>query len=393
MTTVRTQLFDLEAPGLFEKVLQMGQLVRLERMDRSEGEDSFAEGNLFVGWIEEENIDAPAGTDPDVLLERLWEAYLKEEAKLEALPADYLQDMRSSPGERIATCRLAATSWRPESGHVTMVRVLPSAGPAAFARFVLEFDWSSRDRYVPLAYEMMEGLVWHQEEIRTADIEAQKVQVWSIFDRMPEAQRAAILARYQEILGHIPLPEVPADAEPVAAPFLDLRDVDPAKLDLDYLRSAMPPIASGNYAAEVQVAFLDDPIDVEFDIEFDYELTDGSAGVLRALQGLGPDDRPRAAELAWEHAKICMDATDYGAPAGQSNEDYFGIQGPREALAQLGPGSVYLSERMSGGWHDLFTITFYPPWESEHGCSLVVANGKFVGQTDAGGWLGEFEVT
>lgn len=392
MTLIQTHLFTLEVPGLFEKVLQMGQLVRLERMDRGEGEGSFAEGNLFAGWIEEEQIEAPAGTNPDLLLERLWEAYLEGEAKFEALPADYLQDMRSSSGERIATCRLAATSWRPESGHVTMLRVLPSAGAGVFARFVLEFDWALRDLYVPLAYGMMDSLVWNQTEIQPGDIEAQKTQVWSIFDAMPEAQRTAILARYHEVLGRIPLPQVPADAEPVAPPFLDLQKVDPAEIDLDFLRGAMLRIEGGSYAAEVQVAFFDDPIDVEFAVEFDYELSEGSAGVLRALQGLGPKDRQRAAELAWEHAKICMDATDYGAPEGQSNEDYFGIHGPDEALAQLGSGSVYLSEQVPGGWHDLFMITFYPPWEEEHGCGLVVGNGGFVGQSDAGGWLGEFEV-
>lgn len=392
MTTIETPSFTLEVPDFFEKVLLMGQLVRLERMDRAEGEASFAEGNLFLGFVEEEHIPAPPGIAAGALLERLWEAYIQSEARCQALPADALQEVRSSGDGRIATLRLAATDWRPESGHVAMLRVLPARGPAVFVRFVLEFDWALRDVYIPLAHAVVDGLRWRRAEITSEDIEQQRSQVWSIFDEMPAARHAAILARYREILEGLRLPEVDRGAEPVGPPSIDLRGVQPEAIDLAFLRRTMAVTGDGDYTAEVRVAFFEDPVPVEFFVDDEYALAEGSAGVLRALRGLGEADRLRAADLAWEHAQLCMAATDYGAPEGRSNADFLGVHGPEEALASLGPGSVLLGERVPGGWHDLFLIGFYPPWEDEHGCGLVVASGRIVGCASPGDELGAFEV-
>ena len=76
MPTIDTDLFAIDAPELFEKALWMGQLIRMERLDRADGEASFAEVNFFVGHVSEEGLAFPLDGPAEPVLEGLWNQYL-----------------------------------------------------------------------------------------------------------------------------------------------------------------------------------------------------------------------------------------------------------------------------------------------------------------------------
>ncbi|MFK7742765.1 MAG: hypothetical protein AB8H80_20810 [Planctomycetota bacterium] len=389
---IETHLYRVTAPIVFEKMLVVGNLLRLERLDRQGGESSFAEANLFVGFVDEERLDVAIGARDEELLAALWRQYEASESPLSSFEC---VTERRGLSERTAVVRLGKTDWRPESGHYVWLRAVPSEERPVFARLVLEFDWQLRGFYEPLAEEMMQTLTWRAERLRDADVSEQGKQAWSIFDDMPVSRRDEIVARYRQILGKAPAPSAAPGAfpKPVAPTLLDLRAADLASLSLEQCEKHWGKGLDGTRVLLLQTSWLPDPIECTFECgqPDGYSLGDGTVGVLRALAALGDEHRKRAATLLWEHCRMCFDVTGYGA-GEQSNEDFFGIRGPDDAWREAGRATIYLSENMRGGAHDLFQLDFYPPWEGEHGCSLVVRDGRLVGQSDPGGWLGDFEL-
>lgn len=387
---IETELYSIDAPTLFEKRLIYGQLLRLERMDRAEGEDSFAEVNFFVGFTREEQIDDPSGDDAEAeretLLDAVWRRYESGEAQISPVR---VESEAQSADERTALVRLEAASWRPESGHFVWIFIPPSSGKHVFARLVLEFDWSLRELYESIGKGLVKSLTWKHEAIANEDVRRQAEMAWSAFDGMDPKEIESITRRYKEILGQ----NQPAPVEPIEPTVLDLTSIELEALTLEQLDEALGQSVDGSRSMVLKTAFLPDEIKVTLETEFDdsYTFGPGTLNLVRALGALSSKDHPRAGELLWEHCKMCFEVTDYGA-GSQSNEDYFGIHGPEDALREAGKGTIYLSEVLDGGSHDLFQIDFYPPWEEEHGCSLVVRDGELVATCDPGGWLGEFEV-
>lgn len=384
---IQTPLYVIEAPGIFEKMLVAGQLLRLERMDRAPGEQSFAEVNLFVGFTDEERIEDPESDVAASLIEALWDRYAESETGLGAM--DVVEDA-SEAKERCVLVRLAKTDWRPASGALVWIGIPPASGRHVFARMVLEFDWSQRAIYESLGRGLVKSLEWRVDSIGEGDVKALADTAWSVFDSMDVTRREGIARRYREILGQV----VPEPAEPVQPRLLDLTVLDVEALTLEELEASLQGGENGEQSVLLQTRFLPDPIELTLEISMhdSYEFGPGTLAAVKALGRLGDADRPRASELLWDHCKICFDATDYGA-GEESGEDFFGIHGPVDAFREAGKATIYIAERLNGGAHDLFALDFYPPWENEHGCSLVVCDGALVGGSDPGGWLGEFEIT
>ncbi|WP_145199824.1 DUF6985 domain-containing protein [Planctomycetes bacterium Poly30] len=387
---IETGLYSIDVPTLFEKRLIHGQLLRLERMDRAAGEASFAEVNFFVGFTAEERIDDPRGDDAETvreaLLDEVWQRYESGEAAIAPLRVE--SESRSA-GARRALVRLEPTSWRPESGQFVYIFIPPSSGQHVFSRLVLEFDWSLRELYESIGEGLVESLTWKRGAIADEDVRRQAEKAWSAFDEMDPKKIESITYRYREILSQ----NLPEPVEPMEPAVLDLTPIELDSLTLEQLDEALGQSTDGSRSMVLKTAFLPDEIKVTLETEFDdsYAFGPGTLSLVRALGALSSKDHPRAGELLWEHCKMCFEVTDYGA-GSQSNEDYFGIRNPEDALRAAGKGRIYLGEVLNGGSHDLFQIDFYPPWEEEHGCSLVVRNGELVATSDPGGWLGEFEV-
>ncbi len=392
MPTIDTHLFSIEAPEIFEKALWMGQLIRMERMDRAEDEDSFAEVNFFVGHVAEEGIDFADGSPSEPVLKALWAQYLDTEERLAPVAKDAIIDDQRTPRSRLVLVKLAATSFRPEVGQLVWLYLPEGKDGWVFARFTLEFDWRQREQYEALGRAMVSSVRWKEDIVSAAGIEAQAKGVWSIFDEMDLARRDAIALRYREVLGQVTrAPMEGAKEEPKT---LDLRGMTADEITVEAFDAALVRGEYDSRTVMLQTAFLPDPI--EFTCASDdqnpdsHQFGEATVAIIRALQSLSASDHGRAGELMWQHCKICFDATDYGAPESQSNEDYFDIHGPEQAFAKAGKATIYVHDSFPCGSHDLFSLDFYPPWEDEHGCSLVIREGQLVGGSDPGGWLGEF---
>jgi hypothetical protein len=395
MPTIDTPIFSIDAPGIFEKVLWMGQLIRMERMDREPGEDSFAEVNFFVGRVAEERIEFPADSPSQPVLGALWAQYLEQEDRVVPVAEDAFIEDVLTPRSRLALVKLASTSFRPEVGQLVWLYLPEGQEEWVFARFTLEFDWRQRKTYEALGRAMLRSIRWKVDVVSGALIDEQAKGLWSIFDEMDPGRSEAIALRYREVLGQAPGRAELVDGELVLEEpqTLDLRELAPGEINAEALDDIM---VKGDYGARVvalQSAFLPDPILFtceEDEDEDSHTFGEATAAIVRALQGLSPADHGRAGELLWQHCKICFDATDYGAPESQSNEDYFDIHGPDQAFLKAGKATIYVHDSIPCGSHELFRLDFYPPWEEEHGCSLVIREGKIVGGSEPGGWLGEF---
>lgn len=363
MVRITTEFLTLEVPDLFEKVLQAGPLTRAERMDRTPEEAVFAELNVYVGTAADEGLSGDADAVAAALLDR----HRTREADAT------VTEERAEAGLRFAVFDLPAESWAPNSRRVVWLRGIDGGSETFVASFTLEYDRNAEDTYRPLADAMLASIEFAEGPFTAEHVARQAEAVWSIFDGMAPERMAAIRARHAEILGRR-LPEAPVEPEEPLT--LELED-GAAELDLSALADA---VRAGGGKVRVRVALFPEPIEID--------LWDGADGVTEETLGLvgalaevrGAAD---AGRHAWDHCQLHFDATDYGAPEGTSNEDHFDLHGPADAFAALGAGSIFVSDEdpPTGA---LFGITFYPPWEDEHGCQLVLKDGRFVGALSAG---------
>lgn len=382
MVRLETEFLSIDIPELFERLLQVGPLTRAERMDRAAGEASFAELNLYVGSVDDDRLSLPELPSAEAIAEAVWLRHLDREHEGAEAPVGVAAS-RFEAGERFGVLELSATPWRPPTRQVVLFRGFAASSPPCMASFVLEYDASFDHPYRAAADVMLRSLRWKPEPFTESHIARQAKVSWSVFDGMAPERVEALRRRYLELLR--PQRETPASkmAEPL---LVDLVTLGPGGLSLKLVRE----LAS----AQTEILLRVPEFEAVIELELDGEPAGGEADAL-ALLGhlarLNAEDRAVAERLVYEHAKLCFETTDYGlVPEGLSNADYFGVHGPTDAFAELGPGRVYLSDDASHGAADLFGVSFDPPWEQEHGCTLVLRDGRFVGWMEGGGFLQGF---
>ena len=377
---VRTEFFELDIPETFEKVTQMGQLTRAERMDRGPDEDCFAELNLYVGRFDEEKFELSPGASADSIARALWERHCAREQQVTPeCPIRVLHE-DEGPGQRSGIIELPANRYRPLSRQWIRMTGYAASDPPCFGSFVLEYDARRYETYEAWAAWILDHVRWKAEPFRVEHFERQAKAVWSVFDDMEPRRREAIRNRYLEIV-RVPAAERPPDVEVK----LDLRPPEPA----DRV-AAVQDLGAGPVTLWVRVPVFSEELEVRLPGLEAAPHVDRSA-LLGCLAGLGSEDATEAARLLWAHGQMCFEATDYGAPEGVKNEDDFDLRSPEDALARCGAGRIDLSEDPDDGCAELFGISFYPPWEQEHGCLLVLRKGRFVGWTENGGSLTDVE--
>ena len=141
------------------------------------------------------------------------------------------------------------------------------------------------------------------------------------------------------------------------------------------------------------------PIEVTLypDLDGDDVVTERMLAALDDLRQLDAEHRAAIAEMLWEQAERCIEATDYGFPerAGETHEETcrreFGVHSAADAFAAAGLPTAQVS-----GEHDALrgrfaVLQFYPPWEDEHGCAIVLRDGQPVGWGEAGVYVAEFD--
>lgn len=364
-----THLYSVTIPEVFEKVLQMGKLLRCEKMDKLPDEGCFAEVNFFVGPGGDFGLDE---ADDETTIEAFWQDYLSTECEGTDGWDDSIVFCERQPKQLDSLLRLAANEWRPEVEQQMRFLCLAGEGAPVYAKYVLEYDAKFRSLYEVVSREFLDSLRWTNPLISSAALEQQSTQVFSSFDKMDENKRREIAERYRELTFIPKTPSIPREN-----PVWDLTGSN--SLDPDALKN-LPFTPSEETTVTLLVPGFPAPIKYtrhghpEGFIERDFQL-------IADLATLSQQQLDKAAEMLWQHCQECFEQIDYGA-GEESNESFFDIHNSSQAWEQSGPGLIWNSEEDAELVNRLCILQFYPPWESEHGCGLVLRNGEFLACVD-----------
>jgi len=112
---------------------------------------------------------------------------------------------------------------------------------------------------------------------------------------------------------------------------------------------------------------------------------------------LSGKDRPLMESLLYRHCLECCEQISYGydIPNGETEKEAnlreFGVIDEASALEKANPTHVVIQEDEFSN-HRFVRILFYPEWETEHGCELILKNGNllnYYGEGDT--YLGQFD--
>ena len=119
-------------------------------------------------------------------------------------------------------------------------------------------------------------------------------------------------------------------------------------------------------------------------------VTDKMIACVNDVERLGPEHLPRVKELLFEHCTMCFEATSYGHVFAEEGEDEteatrrtFGIRTPDDAYAQAHFEYVAVDGENDRLKHRYAVLIFYPTWEDEHGCGIVLQDGVLAGWQSA----------
>lgn len=126
-------------------------------------------------------------------------------------------------------------------------------------------------------------------------------------------------------------------------------------------------------------------------------LSDKFVETVNDFLNLRADALPLMQSLLHRHCLQCCEDISYGVDIldGESETEAnlreFEVSSPEDAFAQANLRYVSI-------WEDALRInrfvriTFYPPWEDEHGCELILKNGQLLDYTgESGTYLGQFD--
>ncbi len=98
---------------------------------------------------------------------------------------------------------------------------------------------------------------------------------------------------------------------------------------------------------------------------------------------LSEADKPLMSQLLYKHCVECCENTSYGFDTlpgeteTQTNLREFGIHNGHDAFAKANLHHVVINEYDLSP-NRMVQLVFYPDWEQEHGCVLLLKNGKLL---------------
>lgn len=101
------------------------------------------------------------------------------------------------------------------------------------------------------------------------------------------------------------------------------------------------------------------------------------------LLALPETERPLMQSLLYRHCLECCKDISYGidVPDGETEQEAnlreFGVSNETDALEKANPTHAIVEEDNFFG-NRYVRIIFEPEWESEHGCELILRNGKLL---------------
>lgn len=114
-------------------------------------------------------------------------------------------------------------------------------------------------------------------------------------------------------------------------------------------------------------------------------LPESMVGGVNDFLGLDADALPLMMRLFHDHCLECCAATSYGVEVqpgeteAEANLREFGIASAADAFRRADLRFVRVVEQPEGYLrHRYVTLVFYPVWEPEHGCELVLQDGRLL---------------
>ncbi|MEO1623515.1 MAG: hypothetical protein AAFV25_00055 [Bacteroidota bacterium] len=109
------------------------------------------------------------------------------------------------------------------------------------------------------------------------------------------------------------------------------------------------------------------------------------------------EGRPLMQQLLYKHCLACCESTSYGVDIlegeteTEANLREFGVAAPEDALKKANLDHVVVEENKFLK-NRFVTLVFYPQWEQEHGCELILKNGRLLDFSGEGGtYLAQFD--
>lgn len=114
---------------------------------------------------------------------------------------------------------------------------------------------------------------------------------------------------------------------------------------------------------------------------------------------LDKNNLPLMKKLIYAHCLECCEATSYGfeLKAGETETEAnlreFGVGDEQDAFQKANLHRVYIEDDEAKKRKNRYVrLSFYPPWEEEHGLELILKNGELLDYGGEGGtWLTQFE--
>lgn len=131
----------------------------------------------------------------------------------------------------------------------------------------------------------------------------------------------------------------------------------------------------------------------------DRKITDVMVSAVNDFLNLKQDYKPLMSELLYKHCINCCEEASYGFEVkegeteAETNLREFRVANKNDAFnnANLHSISVH-DDEMEGRTNRYVQICFYPEWEEEHGCTLVLKNGVLLDYSgDHDTYLDDFE--
>ena len=134
------------------------------------------------------------------------------------------------------------------------------------------------------------------------------------------------------------------------------------------------------------------------DLDGDGGVSDKMVAAVQDAERLGVEHHSALEAMLYAHAEQCFESTSYGhidvpeaENVAEANRQAFGVRTSAEAFSAAGTPEVQVSGNHDSYAHRYAVLVFYPPWEDEHGCGIVLRNGLPVGWGSADVYVGGFE--
>ncbi|MEM6629363.1 MAG: hypothetical protein AAF694_06800 [Bacteroidota bacterium] len=126
-------------------------------------------------------------------------------------------------------------------------------------------------------------------------------------------------------------------------------------------------------------------------------ITDKMIACVNDFLALSQEHLPKVKELLYAHCELCFETTSYGVDIheGETEEEAtrreFEVHSAADAYRQVQVPKIGIDEKHDRYKNRYVELLFYPPWEQEHGCNIILQNGIPIDWQESMPHMGKYE--